>query len=346
MSHSNEAARLPILDDSSPSAGTEHLTHISGLPAFDPTDQVENAIIGRLANNWNRRAAVKRREPDLDDLYDLSRPDFRKDMIPIRSHPIWDTLSENTQSRLLSWGWVSYNRNTVLIEQRIVNPAFESVLDGAFPALGGPTLDIAIAQAMVDEQYHSLMHMNGSAVTRRKRANSFSDQVLPESHITQIHRRHRDEQTEGWQKNLTSLAFATVAEISINAYLDLLANDQEIQPINSTLVKLHNRDEYCHASIADEMAKQVYERLTADQQRFFLQKLIAGMEAFIAPDFQTWEAILEFEGVKGWERAAADVRASQSGVHLVQDHSGLHTLLSEMGALDAVEFGWQSVGVE
>lgn len=317
-----------------------HLIHLPGVPSFDPNDEVENAIIGRLASNWHRRAAVKRREPDLDDLFDLARPDFREDMVPIRSHPIWDTLSDETRSRLLSWGWVSYNRNTVLIEQRIVNPAFEKVLDGAFPALGGAALEIAIAQAMVDEQYHSLMHMTGSAVTRRKRKRSYSDHVLPESHITQIHRRHRDEHTEGWQKNLTSLAFATVAEISINAYLDLLANDKEIQIINSTLVKLHNRDEYCHSSIAGEMAKQVYERLTADQQHFFLEKLIAGMEAFIAPDFETWETILEFEGVKGWERAAADVRASQSGVHLVQDHSGLHTLLSEMGALDKVEFGW------
>lgn len=334
------------MSDIESAAAGGHLTHLPGLPAFDPNSDVENAIISRLSTNWHRRAAVKRAEPDLDDLFDLSRPDFREDMVPIRSHSIWGTLSEETQSRLLSWGWVSYNRNTVLIEQQIVNPAFETVLAGAFPALGGPALEIAIAQAMVDEQYHSLMHMNGSVVTRQKRKYSFSDRVLPESHITQIHRRHRDECTEGWQRNITSLAFATVAEISINAYLDLLAYDQDIQAINSTLVKLHNRDEYCHASIAGEMAKKVYERLTSDQQRFLLDKLIAGMEAFIAPDFQTWETILEFEGVKGWERAAADIRASQSGVHLVQDHSGLHTLLSEMEALDAVEFHWNSVSVK
>ncbi|MGW1196474.1 AurF N-oxygenase family protein [Streptomyces sp. NPDC002536] len=316
------------------------LAHLPGLPEFDPADQVESAIISRLAGNWHRRAAVKRDEPDVDALFDPGRPDFREDMVPFRGHDIWDTLSEETRSRLLSWGWVAYNRNTVLIEQRVANPAFELVLEGEFPVLAGPDLETAIAQAMVDENYHSLMHMNGSAVTRRKRGQAFSDRVLPESHITRIHSEHRALCTEQWQRSLTTLAFATVAEISINAYLDLLADDTEIQVLNSTTVKLHNRDEYCHASISAEMAKRVYEVLRPAERRFFLDKTVAGMEAFVAPDFATWEAIVEFEGVKGWERAAADVRAAQGGTHLVQDHSGLHRLLSEMDALDQVDFDW------
>ncbi|SCF47662.1 P-aminobenzoate N-oxygenase AurF [Micromonospora matsumotoense] len=313
---------------------------IGQLPAFDPDDPAENAVIKRLVGNWHRRAAVKRDEPDVYALFDHARPDFRDDMVPFRAHPIWEQLSDEARSRLLSWGWVAYNRNTVLIEQRIANPAFELVIGGAYPGLGGQDLELAVAQAMVDEQYHTLMHINGSAVTRRMRRGDFADRVLPDSHITQIHQAHLDRCTEPWQRSLTTLGFATVAEISINAYLDLLADDQQIQVVNSTTVRLHNRDEYCHASISGEMMKQVYEALPADRRRFLLGTVVAGLEAFVAPDFTTWETIAAFERVPGWESAAAEVREEQGGTHLVQDHSGIHTLLSEMDVLDQVEFGW------
>jgi hypothetical protein len=38
-----------------------------------PADPVENAVINRLAGNWHRRAAVKRQEPDLDDVFEQGR---------------------------------------------------------------------------------------------------------------------------------------------------------------------------------------------------------------------------------------------------------------------------------
>ncbi|EEP74974.1 N-oxidase [Micromonospora sp. ATCC 39149] len=323
-------------------AGASKDGHIqlAGLPPFDPRDPTENAVISRLVGNWHRRAAVKRAEPDVYALFDRDRPDFRDDMIPFRSHPIWQSLSDEMRSRLCSWGWVAYNRNTVLIEQRIANPAFELVIAGEYPGIGGQQLELAVAQAMVDEQYHTLMHINGSAVTRRMRQREFSDRVLPDSHITTIHQQHLDRCGERWERSLTTLAFATVAEISINAYLELLADDQEIQVVNSTTVKLHNRDEYCHASISAEMLKQVYEALPTDRRRFLLDEIVAGLEAFVAPDFTTWETIMAFEGIAGWEKAAAEVREAQTGTHLVQDHSGVHTLLSEMDVLDQVHFGW------
>lgn len=316
------------------------LTSFGGLPAFDPDDATESAIISRLVGNWHRRAAVKRAEPDVYALFDPARPDFRVDMIPFSGHPVWEELSDEQRSQLTSWGWIAYNRNTVLIEQGIANPAFELVISGEYPGIGGQELELAIAQAMVDEQYHTLMHINGSATTRRMREREFSDRVLPASLITTIHDEHLARCSERWERSLTTLAFATVAEISINAYLDLLANDTEIQVVNSRTVHLHNRDEYCHASISAEIFKNVYDVLKPDQRRFLLDKVVAGLAAFVAPDFTTWETIADFEGVRGWEKAAAEVREAQGGTHLVQDHSGVHTLLSEMDVLDQVDFRW------
>jgi hypothetical protein len=321
------------------------LVHVPGLPSYDPTDHVESAIIRRLAGNWHRRATVKRDEPDVDALFDLARPDYPERIIPFREHPTWQALPPEHRSRLLSWAWIAYNRNTVLAEQRVANPAFALVMEGEFPGLGGEDMELALAQAMVDEQYHSLMHIIASAVTRRKRKAAFPDSGLPESHTARTHRRLRERADERWQRSLTTLAFATVSEISINAYLDLLADDPDIQVVNSTTAKLHNRDEYCHAAISYEMAKLAYDVLEPDRQRYFLDMLLAGLEAFVATDYTTWETILRIENVPGWEAMLADVQAEKSRSRLVRDYTGLHSLLSDLNVLDTVDFDWGRAAV-
>ena len=316
------------------------LVHLPGLPSFDPTDIAESAVISRLAGNWRRRATVKREEPDLDALFDADRADYPERIIPFRDHPAWQALPDELRSRLLSWAWIAYNRHTVLAEQRVANPAFALVMEGEFPGLGGHDMEIALAQAMVDEQYHSLMHISASALTRRKRKHAFPDSVLPESHTARTHQLLRAQWTERWQRSLTTLAFATVSEISINAYLDLLADDPDIQVVNSTTAKLHNRDEYCHASISDEMAKLVYDVLDAEKRRFFLDMLVAGLDAFVATDYASWTAILQAEQVPGADRIIADVQADKSSSRLVRDYTGLHSLMSEMDVLGEVDFDW------
>ncbi|QUQ63437.1 AurF N-oxygenase family protein [Kutzneria sp. CA-103260] len=318
----------------------DNFTHIPGLPSFDPADATESAIITRLAGNWRRRATVKRDEPDLDELFELARSDYPEGIIPFRDHPIWQGLPDHTRSRLLSWSWIAYNRHTVLAEQRVANPAFALVMEGEFPGLGGQDMEIALAQAMVDEQYHTLMHINASAVTRRKRQAELPDAWLPSSHTARVHQELRDGCDERWQRSLTTLAFATVSEISINAYLDLLAEDPDIQVINSTTAKLHNRDEYCHASISDELGKIVYEVLDPNRKRFFLDMLLAGLDAFVATDYTTWERILEIENVPDWQRMVKETREDTSRARLVRDYTGLHSLLSEMDVLDQVDFDW------
>ncbi|PBC47849.1 N-oxidase [Rhodococcus sp. ACS1] len=328
-----------IIDDLQCS-DAEGLVHLPGLPSFDPADEAENAVISRLAGNWHRRSTVKRDEPDLDELFDAGRADYPEKIVPFRDHPTWRAMPDALRSRLLSWAWIAYNRHTVLAEQRVANPAFALVMDGEFPGLGGQDMDIALAQAMVDEQYHTLMHINASALTRRKRGNPFPDSALPESHTSRTHRRLRAHAAERWQRSLTTLAFATVSEISINAYLDLLSDDHDIQVVNSTTAKLHNRDEYCHASISDEMAKLVYDVLDPDKRRFFLDMLVAGLDAFVATDYSTWEAIFRIEKVTGWEKMLADVRAEKSGSRLVRDYSGLYSLMSDMNVLGDVDFDW------
>ncbi|WP_405650573.1 diiron oxygenase [Streptomyces sp. RK9] len=311
-----------------------------GIPTFDPNDPVENAVIRRLVGNWHRRATVKREEPDLDELFDLSLADYPERILPFRDHPTFRGLDPQKRAELLSWAWIAYNRHTVMAEQKVANPAFALVMEGEYPGLTGEALNLSLAQAMVDEQYHTLMHLNASAVTRRKRGHAMPDNALPLSHTARVHQELRDRAGERWEKSLTTLAFATVSEISINAYLDLLAEDTTIQPINSTTAKLHNRDEYCHASISHVLAEMVYHHLDARQRRYFLDMLMQGLDAFVANDYTTWHRIVDLVGIDGGHEMLADCQADAGRARLVRDYTGLHKLVEQMGVADQVDFDW------
>jgi hypothetical protein len=311
-----------------------------GIPTYDPSDPVENAVIRRLVGNWHRRATVKREEPDLDDLFEPERADYPEKILPFHDHPTWKALSPEKRSEVLSWAWIAYNRHTVMAEQKVANPAFALVMEGEYPALRGEALNLSLAQAMVDEQYHTLMHLNASAVTRRRRGMAMPDHELPLSHTARVHQRLREGASERWQRSLTTLAFATVSEISINAYLDLLADDTDIQVINSTTAKLHNRDEYCHASISAVLAEMVYDKLDAPQRRFFLDMLMEGLEAFVANDYTTWERIMDLTGVPGGREMLKDCQVDSGRKRLVREYTGLHSLVEQMGVTEQIDFDW------
>lgn len=316
-----------------------------GLPAHDPAHPVESAVISRLSANWYRRAAVKRREPDLDDLFEPDRPDCPESLLPFRDHPTYLALDEDTKARLRAWGWIAFNKNIQDIEQRVVNPGFALMATDAFETGLGESMTIAVTQAMVDEQYHTLMHLNASAVTRRRRGWAMPDAELPLGHKARRHQERLAAAATPALRELDTLAYTTVAEISINAYLDLVADDTEVQPINRVTADLHNRDEYCHSSIAAEIAKAAYTRLGPEHRRVFLAALADGMEAFAANDYTTWHRIVELTGVPGGRRMLQDVAASAARRRLLQDFSGLHRLCQEMEVLDDVPFDWSTVSV-
>lgn len=166
------------------------------------------------------------------------------------------------------------------------------------------------------------------------------DSILPQPHITAVHEQLRDDAPERWQKKLTTLAFCTVSELSISAYLHLLSDDKDIQVINSTTVRLHNRDEVCHSSISGELAKIVYDYLTPAQRRFFVDTMITALRAFVANDYTTWHRILELEGIPDADRMIKEVQEDGSRLNLVRDFGGLHNLLTEMDLVNEVEFDW------
>lgn len=310
------------------------------LPQYDPDDVVENAVVSRLAGNWGQRATVKKPELGLDDLFEHDKHDYPEALIPFAEHDVYRALPEVSKQRIRAWGWIAFNKNVMDVEQHIVNPGFSLLAQDAFGTGMGDVLAVAVTQAMVDEQYHTLMHLNASALTRRKRGWAMTERALPFSAVVRRQRRAQLEALGPADAALSALAYTTVAEISITSYLDLIEDNDLIQPVNRATVKLHNRDEYCHASIADEMAVIVFESLDDRDRKLFLDGLAAGMAAFSSTDFSTWETILQTEEVPGWERMLTDVRNDRTRAKLVQDYSGIRSLCRKLDVEDEIGIAW------
>jgi hypothetical protein len=108
------------------------------------------------------------------------------------------------------------------IEQRVVNPGFALLADDTFDTNLDESMTIAVTQAMVDEQYHTLTHLNASAVMRRKRGWRMPESALPIGYKARQYEQRAAAATTFDERALSALAFTTVAELSINAYLDLI----------------------------------------------------------------------------------------------------------------------------
>jgi hypothetical protein len=307
-------------------------------------DAVDNPVIQRLALNWEKRATVKRDDPDLLDLFDPELPDYPDTIVPFKDHHTYQELSSEQQGEILSWAMIALNRNTMFSEQRVVNPAFSLILQGEFPGLWGEALEISLMQSMVDEQYHTLMHHMASGITRKRRGKPFKDSDLPLPYYSRVHMQLSADAPERWQRSLLTLSFATITELCIGGYLELIAKAPGIQPMNLALARLHRHDEVCHGSINGELVKVLYPQLNKEQQRFLVQALCDALEAYAANDYGTWQTVMKLVGVKGGEEMLLDVQDAGRKA-LLRDYSGLYRVFEDLDVLEQIEFDWSSVKV-
>lgn len=321
-------------------ADHESVLRLPSLPPFDPADPAESAVISALAGTWQRRATVKRSEPLLDDLFDPDKRDYPDQLIPFHDDDRFRRLGEPTRARIRAWAWIAYNKNVMDVEQYVVNPGFRLLSQDAFGTGLGDSLTMATLQAMVDEQYHTLMHLNASALIRRRRGWQMPDSRLPYGPTVRHHHAAVAAAGNPREAALVSLAYTTVAETSISSYLGLMTGDDELQPVNRATVALHRRDEYCHSSIAGELLKIVYVRLDGDDRRVLLGGLADGLRAFEANDYATWNAVMQAEGVRHGDALVADAAHDAERRKLVNDCGVIRRLCDDLGVADEVPYEW------
>ncbi|VVM78350.1 hypothetical protein PS645_02133 [Pseudomonas fluorescens] len=301
---------------------------------------VDHQLVVRLNQAWTKRATVC--SPDklaVSEAFDPALADYPECMVPFFHHPSFQALSDELKSSVLTWGWIGYNLRTVTAEEHVVNPAL-SVIANQYLGKDDWHFREAMQQTLIDEHYHTLMHLRAIERTREQRALD-QDLDLPPS-VTYLRLiALRKELPEQWQRDLAAITFAVVAEISVNAYLDLLADDYTIQPQNRRVAELHNRDEYAHSKILAEVAKVMYANMPDVQRSFFARTLSVALSAFVAQDYSMWEAILTQVGVQDAAQIIADTRESNKNATIMRDYSGLHRLAEDLGILEQIDFDFR-----
>ncbi|MGW5322655.1 AurF N-oxygenase family protein [Rhodococcus pyridinivorans] len=310
------------------------------LPQYDPSDPAESAVIAGLTRSWPRRAAVKKPEVDLDALFEADRADYPEQMLPFAEHPRYLALDEQQQARLRAWAWIAYNKSVVDIEQHVVNPGFALITEDAFGIGPSDTVVTGVLQAMVDEQYHTLMHQQANVLTRRRRGWALKESVLPPCPTVREHRAAVAHAETPRDAALVQLAFTTVAETSISAYLALLTTDSELQPVNRATVAVHRRDELCHASLAGELLTAVLTELDDTDRVRLLDALGTAVAAFTGSDTSTWAAIIAHENIPGGDELVADTIAVTEGRPVVQDCSAIRRLCAGLELGEELDARW------
>jgi len=302
--------------------------------------KVDHQLVVRLNQAWTKRATVCAPDKaEASEAFDPTRPDYPECMVPFFHHPKFQTLSEELKSTVVTWGWIGYNLRTVTAEEHVVNPAL-SVIANQYLGKDDWHFREAMQQTLIDEHYHTLMHLRAIERTKLERALD-QDLDLPPS-VTYLRLiALREELPEQWQRDLAAITFAVVAEISVNAYLDLLADDQSIQPQNRRVAELHNRDEYAHSKILAEAAKVMYANMQPTQRAFFARTLSVAAGAFNNQDYSMWEAILTQLGVEDAALIIADTRESNKNATIMRDYSGLHRLAQDLGISDEIDFDFR-----
>ena len=296
-------------------------------------------VLSSLGKSWDERVAVRKDRLDLDQYYDPAIPDFPPALVPFWDDADFAGVSNDTKKRLLATAWIAYNEKAIYLEEAIVQPACGILFRGELPGVGDPRIKQVIAQIQVDEQFHILMCLDICHVARHR--HGLQDYVFPEPNLGARLRDLLGEADCAEDARIAQVAYASVAEMSINAYLDAVAGDMTIQPLNRINTDMHRRDEAAHGIGFSEIVGSVYRRMSARQQGRFRDYVGRALHDFTRPDLGYWASILAYLDIPHRERILQRQENSTRGMVLKRDYSTLRRLFDELGSTADIDFDFQ-----
>ncbi|MFG2120262.1 diiron oxygenase [Streptomyces sp. NPDC048710] len=305
----------------------------------EATGQIGPGTLRRLAAAWPRRATVR---TDMEKVtgaqeYAPELLDYPVALMPFGEHPDFQGAPEDKRRTVNTLGWIAYNERVVAAEEFVVNPTFEKLGHAVYPGVDRFEVKEIVRQSHIDEVWHTYMHMLGMQRTREARGITAEPDCGPPV-TNRLLYEAQEAAGERWEADLLHLLWTTVGEVSVNAFLDLMARDATVQPVHATIARLHARDESAHGPVMVEVMKDVFVNLSKRQQDFFVASLPAGITAFCAEDFDWWLKVLEFVGIPKARDIIEDSRGGPHADLLVTDFSGILRMLRELGVEDRVDF--------
>ena len=299
----------------------------------------ESEILARLTDNWNQRVTVRKARLDLSDYYDTSAPDFPPSMVPFWDDPRFQAIDEAEKRRVLAGAWINYNEKTIFVEDKVINPLCSLLMKDALPGVDDIVSKKAIAQTQVDEQFHILMCLEVCDCARRQ--HRLQDLHIPTPLLGQRMDASLAKAENEREYALIRMAYATVAEMTINVFLKRLSQDRSIQPLNRLNTELHRQDEASHAAIFGEIARAVYERLGIGQQAIFRAHLLRAIDDFVELDVGFWRVILDHLEISERHGILQDMTAKSRASRSLRDYAALAKLLRQIGIDEGPSFIFQ-----
>ncbi len=247
-----------------------------------------NAVIDNIVSSWPRVASVGHWVPSFNEGPEL---DFPLSLLPVAPEGL-EALAESERAALALSLWIQYNRRAMDAEEFIANPA----IDWLCKRHDLPTaMQLALLQAAVDERYHTYFHR---LALEEALGRCFVDLPVCRSiTVRELHARQA-ECTEDMQWQLVQLAYAAVAEVSVNAFLNVLAESPDVRASNRELVRMHSADESLHASIFLEVVTHLRELLDPDDAAFLVAEIRRVRDSFLKHDFSMFESVFDAHGIE------------------------------------------------
>lgn len=282
----------------------------------------------KFVASWPNRAAVKRKEPEYDQVFEISRSDFLVELLPFRDHENFLRAPECDRQAALSCGWLAYNAKTIAVESKIVSPACMHVIDDVLPGIPARRHREAIAEALVDESYHILLTSNACDVTRVHRG--LGHVRLPQFELVRCMHAEQDRHPERWKKILVQVATAVVSEMLVSDYLKLLSEADDVQPLNVLTTAIHRKDESAHNGLFKTLGTELHDQLSPHEQEFFLQLLAKPAQWFASAELDVWQSMLTQINFPNADRMIADCRDRKQFVQPSLDVSALQRLYDKL----------------
>ena len=310
--------------------------------------RINHRAVEKMAAAWHRRASVR---GDAfyaqlsEETWDPTVPDYPLELVPFAHHPCLSAARPEQRQLVLTLAWAVYNQRVITAEDHVANPAFGLVQRRVFPGADSPAFLQAVQQALIDEHWHTHMHDLAMRHTLARRGVDATVR-FPSSVTYQALLARQAAASEAWERDLLTLVWTVVSEISINALLSLLGRDATIQPLHREVTSLHAKDESAHGAVMAEVAKALWVHMTLAQREYFAAALPAAVEAFGVQDLGAWAVIIDRAGLGCARDVLAD--CAKDGAHrsLVRDYSGVARLVADLGIEERIELDGSRSGGE